>query len=107
MSTHTEHAQAWQQIIQEAYDGRLELRKTVEKAQQSHARDAARFKLSDTYVVHMVLHDLMHTLNEYMMNVQDQMKDPRSFNLLRQVQNAKLDVKATQLKQLARLSSTP
>jgi predicted HD phosphohydrolase len=99
--------QSWRNMIEEAYEGKAELRKSVEKIEQSHARDAARFSLPDTYVAHMVLHDLMHTLHDYMQAAQDEIQDPRSFSLLKQVQNIKLDTKGQQLKQLARIQNIP
>ena len=95
--------QSWRRIIQEAFDGAPTLRQSVEKIQIKHAQDADRFKLPDSYTQHMVIHDLMHMMHEYLQASQDKIADPRSLSLLRQVQNLKLDVKSKQLKQLARL----
>jgi hypothetical protein len=97
--------QSWRNIIQEAFDGVPTLRQSVEKIQSKHVQDAERFKLPDDYAQHMVIHDLMHMMHEYLQTSQDKIADPRSFSLLRQVQNLKLDVKSKQLKQLARLKS--
>ena len=107
MENHTHQMQSWRNIIQEAFDGARILDQSVEKIQQAHARDAERFKLPEDYAQHMVIHDLMHTLHDYMQASQDKIQDPRSFSLLRQVQNLKLDVKSKQLKQLARMQNPP
>lgn len=103
MITPQEQIAHWAQLISEAVDGTMDLRKSVDRMQKLYAQEADRFDLPDDYVPQKVLSDLMQITHDYIQTSKALVDDPRALLLLRTIQNQRLDTKADQLDQFARL----
>ena len=103
MMNPTEHMKHLSQLVQEAVDGTTDLKKSAERVQRLYAQEADRFDLPEDYPQQKVIADLIQMLDAYMKSSQELVKDPRALLLLRTITNQRLDQKANQLDQFARL----
>lgn len=98
-----EDIQLWRKVVLEAYEGETQVVRMIQQGQVNYGREAAQLKLPPDYPAIKTVADLLNSLDDYIKDSSDSVKDPIALTLMSRLKNLNLQRMGNDLDRVARL----
>lgn len=95
----------WIKLVNEAYEGSIQIDQTIHKDQIKYGQEAAQFKMPTDYPQIKTIADLLQSLDRYVEAAKDHIDDPLAQSIISRLRNTHPARTAMDLDRLAKAAN--